>query len=214
MARADRPALTGDGTDGAGDPRAASRRAVEAVWRIESARIVGALARYTGDFGLAEDVAQQALAEALDGWPRDGVPPHPAAWLLTVARRRAIDAFRRRAGLEERYAGLAHGLGEGQAVSGAMFPAADEDGTDQDVLWNRDEIDDDVLALMFVACHPVLSPQARVALTLRVVGGLTTEEIAPPGSRPAPGPTVWWSCSRTRTAAGGTAWPSPAGGQR
>jgi RNA polymerase sigma factor (sigma-70 family) len=148
------------------------------VWRIESARIVGALARYTGDFGLAEDVAQQALAEALDGWPRDGVPPHPAAWLLTVARRRAIDAFRRRAALEERYAGLAHGLGEGQAMSGATFPPADHDETEPDVLWDPDEIDDDVLALMFVACHPVLSPQARVALTLRVVGGLTTEEIA------------------------------------
>ena len=184
MARADRPALSSDAAGGPGDPhegrddREASRRAVEVVWRIESARIIGALARYTGDFGLAEDVAQQALAEALDGWPRDGVPPHPAAWLLTVARRRAIDAFRRRAGLEERYAGLARGLGEGQATSGAAFPAGSADETEPDALWNPDEIDDDVLALMFVACHPVLSPQARVALTLRVVGGLTTEEIA------------------------------------
>jgi RNA polymerase sigma factor (sigma-70 family) len=180
MARADRAALTG-GSGAPGDlreDREVPRRAVEAVWRIESARIVGALARYTGDFGLAEDVAQQALAEALEGWPRDGVPPHPAAWLLTVARRRAIDTFRRRAALEERYAGLARGLEEGQATSGATVPATDEEGTRQDVLWDPDGIDDDVLALMFVACHPVLSPQARVALTLRVVGGLTSEEIA------------------------------------
>ena len=88
------------------------------MWRIESARIVGALARYTGDFALAEDLAQEALAEALVTWPRDGVPRNPAGWLLTVGRRRAIDAFRRRAALDERYAALAHDLGEGGAASG------------------------------------------------------------------------------------------------
>ncbi|MDD7934373.1 RNA polymerase sigma factor [Actinomycetospora straminea] len=149
------------------------RDAVAAVWRIESARIVGALARYTGDFALAEDLAQEALAEALVSWPRDGVPREPAGWLLTVGRRRAIDAFRRRSARDERYAALAHQLGEGGAVTGAG-PADDPD----DVLWDPDRIDDDVLALIFTSCHPVLSREARVALTLRVVGGLTSDEIA------------------------------------
>ncbi|MFE2754751.1 RNA polymerase sigma factor [Actinosynnema sp. NPDC059335] len=157
-------------TGSASDPT--GRAAVAAVWRIESARIVGALARYTGDFALAEDLAQEALAEALVGWPRDGVPANPAGWLLTVGRRRAIDAFRRRSALDERYAALAHDLGEGDATSGGAPAAAD------DVLWDPDRIDDDVLALMFISCHPVLSREARVALTLRVVGGLTSDEIA------------------------------------
>jgi RNA polymerase sigma factor (sigma-70 family) len=146
----------------------AGREAVAAVWRIESARIVGALARYTSDFALAEDLAQEALAEALVTWPRDGVPGNPAGWLLTVGRRRAIDAFRRRAGLDDRYAALARDLGEGGA--------ADHDGAD--LLWDPDQIDDDVLALVFISCHPVLSREARIALTLRVVGGLTSDEIA------------------------------------
>ncbi|MCE6997111.1 RNA polymerase sigma factor [Saccharothrix sp. S26] len=154
----------------AGDPT--GRGAVAAVWRIESARIVGALARYTGDFALAEDLAQEALAEALVTWPRDGVPRNPAGWLLTVGRRRAIDAFRRRSALDEKYAVLARDLGEGGAVTGGEATAAD------DVLWDPDQIDDDVLALMFISCHPVLSREARVALTLRVVGGLTSDEIA------------------------------------
>jgi RNA polymerase sigma factor (sigma-70 family) len=152
----------------------AGREAVAAVWRIESARIVGALARYTGDFALAEDLAQEALAEALVTWPRDGVPRNPTGWLLTVGRRRAIDAFRRRAALDERYAALARNLGEGGATSGN--PHAEGDGAD--LLWDQDRIDDDVLALMFTSCHPVLSREARVALTLRVVGGLTSDEIA------------------------------------
>jgi RNA polymerase sigma factor (sigma-70 family) len=138
------------------------REAVAAVWRIESARVVGALARYTGDFALAEDLAQEAVAEALVNWPRDGVPTNPAGWLLTVGKRRAIDGFRRRSALDERYAALAHEMGE----------------VAEDELWDPDQIDDDVLALMFVSCHPVLSREARVALTLRVVGGLTSDEIA------------------------------------
>lgn len=176
MARVDRSALTGDD---------AARRAVEAVWRIESAHIVGALTRYTRDFELAEDVAQEALAAALVSWPRDGTPRDPAAWLIATARRRAIDAYRRRAGRDERYAALAHDLAEGEATSGAgTVPAAA--GTsivaghlDSDpALVDPDRIDDDVLALMFVACHPVLSREAQIALTLRVVGGLTTDEIA------------------------------------
>ncbi|WP_242882790.1 RNA polymerase sigma factor [Actinomadura litoris] len=142
------------------------REAVAAVWRIESARIVGALARYTGDFGLAEDLAQEALAEALVTWPRDGVPRNRAGWLLTVGRRRAIDLYRRRSALDDRYAALAHDLDEGG------------DAPDGGILWDPDQIDDDVLALMFTSCHPVLSREARVALTLRVVGGLTSDEIA------------------------------------
>ncbi|WP_026876556.1 RNA polymerase sigma factor [Jiangella gansuensis] len=151
------------------------REAVAAVWRIESARIVGALARYTGDFALAEDLAQEALAEALVTWPRDGVPRNPAGWLLTVGRRRAIDAFRRRAALDERYAVFARELGEGGAAAGGA-PAGPARGDDP--LWDPDQIDDDVLALMFTACHPVLSRESSVALTLRVVGGLTSDEIA------------------------------------
>lgn len=153
-----------------------AREAVGAVWRIESARIVGALARYTGDFALAEDVAQEALAEALVTWPRDGVPRNPAGWLLTVGRRRAIDAFRRRGALDERYAALAENLDEGGAASGV--PPTHRNPAGDDLLFDPDRIDDDVLALAFIACHPLLSPEARVALTLRVIGGLTSDEIA------------------------------------
>ena len=104
MAGVDRPAVTATAAPTGGH---GGRQAVEAVWRIESARIVGGLARYTGDFAMAEDLAQEALAEALVSWPRDGVPRNPAGWLLTVGRRRAIDAFRRRSALDERYAALA-----------------------------------------------------------------------------------------------------------
>ncbi|WP_425527995.1 RNA polymerase sigma factor [Yinghuangia seranimata] len=194
MARADRPALstpepgpgpepgTGPGDDtgpdsGAGAglrADAAARRAVEAVWRIEAARIVGALARYTGDFALAEDVAQEAVAEALVSWTRDGTPDNPVGWLLTTARRRAVDGFRRRSALDARYALLAAPLTEGEADSGGGTGHA----APGDLPWDPDRVDDDVLALMFVACHPVLSPEARVALTLRAVGGLSSEEIA------------------------------------
>ena len=153
----------------------AGREAVAAVWRIESARIVGALARYTGDFALAEDVAQEALAEALVTWPRDGVPRNPAGWLLTVGRRRAIDAFRRRppstSGTPPSPATWTRAAPRGEP---ARRPR--QDGAD--LLWDPDRIDDDVLALMFISCHPVLSREARVALTLRVVGGLTSDEIA------------------------------------
>lgn len=152
------------------------REAVAAVWRIESPRIIGALARYAGDFTLAEDLAQEALAEALVTWPAEGVPRNPAGWLLTVGRRRAIDAFRRRSALDERYAAFAHNLGEGATASGSAptDPARDA----EDILWDPDQIDDDMLALMFISCHPVLSQEARVALTLRVVGGLTSDQIA------------------------------------
>jgi RNA polymerase sigma factor (sigma-70 family) len=161
---------------------AASRQAVAAVWRIESARIVGALARYTGDFAMAEDLAQEALAEALVSWPRDGVPRNPAAWLMTVGRRRAIDAFRRRSALDERYAAMASELEPGEATSGSTPARREED----DVLYDPERIDDDVLALVFISCHPVLSREASVALTLRVLGGLTSDEIARAFVTPAP----------------------------
>ncbi len=151
------------------------RRAVEAVWRIESARIVGALARYTGDFALAEDLAQEALAEALVAWPRDGIPREPASWLLTVGRRRAIDAFRRKSALRERYAELSHDLKEGDMSTGGTPGARPHTG---DLLWDPDRIDDDVLAQFFMTCHPVLSREAGIPLTLRAIGGLTSEEIA------------------------------------
>ncbi|MDI9916820.1 DUF6596 domain-containing protein [Rhodococcus sp. IEGM 1379] len=131
---------------------------------MESARIVGALARYTGDFALAEDLAQEAIAEALVSWAVAGVPAEPTGWLLTTGRRRAIDAFRRRGARDERYALLARDL--------------DEATPSPDALFDADAIDDDVLALMFVSCHPLLSKEAQIALTLRLVGGLTTAEIA------------------------------------
>lgn len=165
MAGGDRPAVT--------SPNPA-RQAVEAVWRIESARIVGALARLTGDFSLAEDLAQEALAEALVTWPREGAPSNPTGWLLTVGRRRAIDTYRRRSARDDRYAALARDLSEGGTSSGTGSATPDQD----DLLWDPDTIDDDVLSLIFVSCHPVLSREARVALTLRVVGGLTSDEIA------------------------------------
>ncbi|MFJ4284259.1 RNA polymerase sigma factor [Paenarthrobacter nicotinovorans] len=141
-----------------------ARAAVEAVWRSESARIVGALARYTGDFSLAEDLAQEALAEAIVSWSVNGIPREPAGWLMTAGKRRAIDTFRRRSVEDEKYALLAHGLSE--------------EVPDTDTLFNPDAIDDDVLALMFISCHPVLSKEARIALTLKVVGGMGTDEIA------------------------------------
>ncbi|MDP9822990.1 RNA polymerase sigma factor (sigma-70 family) [Nocardioides massiliensis] len=135
-------------------------RTVEAVWRVEGARVVATLARLTGDLALAEDLAQEALAEALESWPRSGVPRSPGAWLTTVGRRRAIDLFRHNARLGARYAALARDL-------------------DSEVVTESpDGSDDDVLGLMFTACHPVLPRESRVALTLKVVSGLGTEEIA------------------------------------
>ena len=134
-------------------------RTVDAVWRIEGARIVAALARVTGDVGFAEDVAQEALVDALRQWPESGVPRNAGAWLTAVAKRRAIDHWRRGERLDERYRVLAGQL---------------EDVQEHE--WQP--IDDDVLRLVFAACHPVLSRQAQIPLTLRVVGGLTTEEIA------------------------------------
>jgi RNA polymerase sigma factor (sigma-70 family) len=164
--------VTAEPTDAAtarpADPESA-RRAVAAVWRIESARLVATLTRMVGDFALAEDLAQDALAEALAQWPASGIPSNPGAWLTAVGKRRAIDGWRRRERYDDRLAAIAHDLEREQAE------AADATG---DLPYDPDAIDDDVLRLVFVSCHPVLSREARVALTLRVVGGLTTEEIA------------------------------------
>ncbi|MET4098264.1 RNA polymerase sigma factor (sigma-70 family) [Agrococcus sp. UYP10] len=143
-----------------------ARRAVVAVWRIESARIVATLTRHTGDFALAEDLAQEALADALAQWPERGVPRNGAAWLTAVAKRKAIDHWRRRERLDDRVAAIAHDLEREQDEAADALP------------WDPDEIDDDVLRLVFIACHPLLAPQARIALTLRVVAGLETAEIA------------------------------------
>lgn len=137
-----------------------ARRAIEAVWRIESPKLIASLARTVRDVSLAEDFAQDALEAALRQWPRDGVPRNPGAWLTTTARRRAIDHLRRTETSARRYAELA---GD-DALS--ERPEPDED------------LGDDLLRLMFIACHPVLSQEARVAMTLRLLGGLTTAEIA------------------------------------
>lgn len=150
------------------DEAASARRRVEAVWRIESARIIATLTRVVGDFGLAEDLAQDALLDALAQWPRDGVPPNPGAWLTTVAKRKAIDGWRRNERLDQRHAAIARTLAEDQRRS----VGADE------APWDPDEIHDDVLRLVFTACHPIVPRESQIALTLRVVGGLTSEEIA------------------------------------
>ncbi|AUI50806.1 RNA polymerase sigma factor [Arthrobacter crystallopoietes] len=141
------------------EPADKVRRRMDALWRIEGARIVAVLARVTGDVGLAEDLAQEAVADALTQWPESGIPRNPGAWLTTVAKRKAIDGWRRAARLDERYRDIARGLQDEDAVA-----------------W--EPLDDDVLRLVFAACHPVLSREAQVALTLRIVGSLTTEEIA------------------------------------
>ena len=144
-----------------------TQRAIEAVWRIESARLIGGLARIVRDVGLAEDLAQDALVIALERWPETGIPNNPGAWLMATAKHRAIDRIRRNVALEQKHALLGRELEIQQELAEADFEA----GLD-------DEVGDDLLRLMFTACHPVLSTEARVALTLRLLGGLTTEEIA------------------------------------
>ena len=151
-------------------PAADSTVAIETVYRVEFPKVVAVLARFTGDMALAEDLAQDALADALRQWPRDGTPRNPGAWLTAVAKRKAIDAFRRDRTLAAKYAQIGHEL---QAQ-----PALD-DGDDASLCAESSEgIDDDRVRLIFVACHPVLALPARVALTLRLVGGLTVPEIA------------------------------------
>jgi RNA polymerase sigma factor (sigma-70 family) len=141
--------------------------AIEAVWRIESPRLVAALARMVRDVGLAEDLAQDALVAALEQWQGTGVPRNPGAWLMATAKHRAIDLFRRNKVLARKHEELGRTLEAEQAAPGPDIEAALDD-----------DIGDDLLRLMFTACHPVLTTEARVALTLRMLGGLTTEEIA------------------------------------
>ena len=137
-------------------------RAIDAVWRIESARLIAGLTRMVGDLGLAEDLAQDALVAALERWPATGVPDNPGAWLMATAKHRAIDQLRRRTMLDRKHEQLGHELEARQEAA----------------VGDLDHVGDDLLRLMFTACHPVLSTEARVALTLRLLGGLSTPEIA------------------------------------
>ena len=143
------------------------QRTIAAVWRIESAKLIASLARIVRDVGIAEELAQDALVAAMEQWPQSGVPDNPAAWLMTAAKHRAIDKLRRDELLERKHAQLAHEL-----------EAALDDSADAAAAALDDPIGDDLLRLVFTACHPVLSPEARIALTLRMLGGLTTDEIA------------------------------------
>ena len=144
-----------------------THRAIDAVWRIESAKLIAGLTRMVRDVGLAEDLAQDALVAALDQWPASGVPDNPGAWLMATAKRRAIDAMRHGKVVERKQDDVGHEI---RAQHDAA--AVDLDATIDD------DVGDDLLRLIFITCHPVLSPEARVALTLRLLGGLTTDEIA------------------------------------
>lgn len=146
-------------------------QAIATVWRLESARITASVARVVRDIGVAEELAQDALVAALEHWPRDGVPDNPAAWLMTTAKRRALDHLRHRQMAEEKHDGIAADL---EALGATHVP----DFVDALDEARQDDIGDDLLRLVFTACHPVLSTDARVALTLKLLGGLTTHEIA------------------------------------
>ncbi|NLT06994.1 MAG: RNA polymerase sigma factor [Solirubrobacterales bacterium] len=145
---------------------APTSEAIDAIWRIESARLIARVARMVGDVGLAEDLAQDALVAALERWPRDGVPDNPAAWLTATAKHRAIDMLRRARTYERKQDEIVREAGLRMAVDG------------RDLAAEADSVGDDMLGLMFACCHPVLSTDARVALTLRLLGGLSTPEIA------------------------------------
>jgi RNA polymerase sigma-70 factor, ECF subfamily len=141
------------------------RRTIDAIWRIEEAKLIASLGRLVNDVGLAEDLAHDALVAALEQWPVEGIPDKPGAWLMTVARRRAIDRIRRDRMAERRHEELGRQVEE-------------ETGADDFARVTNDDVEDDLLRLIFIACHPVLSTEARVSLTLRLLGGLTVEEIA------------------------------------
>ena len=141
-------------------------RTIDAVWKMEAAKVIGGLTRIVGDVGLAEDLAQDALVVALEKWPESGVPDNPGAWLMATAKHRAIDLFRRNQLLARKQEEVGREIEAKQMVM-PNFDAAVEDN-----------IGDDLLSLMFISCHPVLSTEARTALTLRLLGGLTTDEIA------------------------------------
>ena len=144
-----------------------THRAIDAVWRIESAKLIAGLTRIVRDVGLAEDLAQDALVAALEKWPESGVPDNPGAWLMATAKHRAIDAMRRNKLLDRKHEQLGHELEAQQEMAVPDLDAAIDD-----------DIGDDLLRLVFISCHPVLSTEGRVALTLRLLGGLTTDEIA------------------------------------
>jgi len=147
-----------------------THRAIDAVWKIEAPRLIAGLARIVRDVGVAEDLAQDALVAALEQWPKSGVPDKPGAWLMATAKHRAIDYFRRNVRVERKH----EELGRELAIKEMAVPDFDA-AFDPN---NHDEVGDDLLRLIFVSCHPVLSPEARVALTLRLLGGMTTVEIA------------------------------------
>ena len=150
-----------------GDATAEVHRSIDAIWRIESARVIAGITRMVGDVGLAEDLAQDALVVALERWPEIGIPDRPGAWLMATAKRRAIDQLRRRTMLDRKHAELGTELEVDQEMS--------EPDLDAEI---DDPVGDDLLRLMFICCHPVLTTEARVALTLKLLGGLTTEEVA------------------------------------
>jgi len=152
------------------DPPLTTHRAIEAVWRIEAARLIAGLGRLVRDIGQAEELAQDALVAALEQWPASGVPDNPGAWLMAVAKRRAIDQIRRRERFERKQEEI------GRDLETSRDPSEDDFDAVLDSVEGN--ISDDMLRLVFTACHPVLSTEARVALTLRVLGGLTTTEIA------------------------------------
>jgi RNA polymerase sigma factor (sigma-70 family) len=149
------------------DSHQATRSAIEAVWRIESPRLIAGLARITGDIGAAEELAQDAMVIALEQWPSQGIPDGPGAWLMATAKHRAVDLVRRRVRYDQKLQEIGRDMN-------AQAPALGEPDVDK----LDDHIGDDLLRLIFIACHPILSTQARAALTLRLIGGLTTHEIA------------------------------------
>jgi RNA polymerase sigma factor (sigma-70 family) len=171
--------------------------AVNTVWRPESARLIGALTRLTRDVGLAEDLAQDALVAALEQWPAEGVPRSPGAWLMAVAKRRAVDHFRRAQTLRRRTEDLGHHLTE-----------VDE----RDLGAAVDHIEDDVLRLIFLTCHPQLPPESRAALTLRLVAGLSTQDIA--RAFLAKDSTIGQRISRAKKSLVGADFELPTGRQR
>src|SRR5690349_20328795 len=148
-------------------PATDTHHAIDAVWRIESAKLIAGLTRIVRDVGVAEDLAQDALVAALEQWPQSGVPRNPGAWLMATAKHRAIDVLRRSSLLERKHEQLGHELEAQQERTVPDLDAAIDD-----------HVGDDLLRLVFISCHPVLSTEARLALTLRLLGGLTTDEIA------------------------------------
>ncbi len=180
-----------------------AHRSIEAVWRIEAPRLIAGLARIVRDVGLAEDLAQDALVAALERWPESGVPDNPGAWLMAAAKNRGIDQLRRRQTLERKQEELARDLAT----------RLEPDGPDLDAAID-DDIGDDLLGLVFTTCHPVLSTDARIALTLRLLGGLTTREIA--RAFLVPEPTVAQRITRAKRtlAAANVSFEIPAGADR